>query len=302
MGTDKRLLSVYLALGGAMLAWGLSFLATKDIVSDVPVLSLLFLRFSVASLLLGAILWARRGFRLPRRDLLIVSGLSLLSPVGYFLFETFGVANTQPSHVSVIVAAIPTAVFLIACLKRQERPTMKKGIGLVVAYGGIFALVVSGLHAPGASVLGDCLVLGAVACAAARTVLIKDVLRRVTPLQVTFYQFSVSLLLFGPLAASEGWGWTRTMTATQVLEVLFLGIVCSAGAFLALHYALSHLSATRVAASTNFIPVITLLAEVLLLGTGVSVLKGAGTAAVVGGVLLTQLGERPAAPIIPGKG
>jgi len=299
---DKRLLGVYLALGGAMLAWGLSFLATKRIVTDVPVLSLLFARFSIASLLLGAVLWARRGVRLPRRDLLAVSGLSLLSPVGYFLFETFGVANTQPSHVSVIVAAIPTAVFLIACFKRQERPTLRKGIGLVIAYGGIFTLVVSGLHAPGASVLGDCLVLGAVACAAVRTVLIKDVLRRVSPLQVTFYQFSVSLLLFGPLAATEGWSWIGRITPTQILEMLFLGIVCSAGAFFALHYALSHLSATRVAASTNFIPVITLLAEVLLLGTGISVLKGVGTAAVIGGVLLTQLGERAPVAVIPGKG
>jgi drug/metabolite transporter (DMT)-like permease len=302
VANDKRLFGVYLALGGAMLAWGLSFLATKEIVSDVPVLSLLFVRFSVASLLLGAILWARRGFRLPRRDFAIVAALSLLSPVGYFLFETFGVANTQPSHVSVIVAAIPTAVFLIACFKRQERPTVKKGIGLVIAYGGIFALVVSGLHAPGASLLGDCLVLGAVACAAVRTVLIKDVLRRVTPLQVTFYQFSVSLLLFGPLAASDGWSWIGRVTATQLMEMLFLGIVCSAGAFLALHYALSHLSATRVAASTNFIPVITLLAEVLLLGTGVSVLKGLGTTAVIGGVLLTQLGERSVAPVAAERG
>lgn len=302
MAIDKRLFGVYLALGGAMLAWGLSFLATKRIVTDVPVLSLLFVRFSIASLVLGAILLGRRGLRLPRRDLLAVAGLSLLSPVGYFLFETFGVANTQPSHVSVIVAAIPTAVFLIACFKRQERPTLRKGIGLAIAYGGIFALVVSGLHAPGASVLGDCLVLGAVACAAVRTVLIKDVLRRVSPLQVTFYQFSVSLLLFGPLAATEGWSWLGRITPTRVLEMLFLGIVCSAGAFFALHYALSHLSATRVAASTNFIPVITLLAEILLLGTGISVLKGVGTAAVVGGVLLTQLGEHPAAPITPGKG
>ncbi len=297
MSSSKRSASVYLALAGAMIIWGLSFLVTKEIVSYMPVITLLFLRFAIASIVLGVLVAVRGGLRLPRRDLAVLAGLSILSPVGYFLFETFGVANTQPSHVAVIIAAIPTVVFLIACFKRQERATWKKIAGLLIAYGGILLLVLSGLHQPGATVLGDCLVLGAVACAAVRTVLIKDVLRRVTPLQVTFYQFLFSLLFFGPAAAVDSWNWVAAITPSQILGVLFLGVLCSAGSFLALHYALSHLSATQVAASTNFIPIITLLAEMLILGTALGLLKGLGTAAVIGGVMLTQLGGRIRRPM-----
>lgn len=297
MSSSSRSASVYLALAGAMLIWGLSFLVTKKIVSHMPVITLLFLRFAIASIVLGAVVAIRGGLRLPRRDIAVLAGLSVLSPVGYFLFETFGVANTQPSHVAVIIAAIPTVVFLIAWFKRQERATWKKIAGLFIAYGGIFLLVVSGLHQPGATVLGDCLVLGAVACAAVRTVLIKDVLRRVAPLQVTFYQFLFSLIFFGPAAAVGSWKWAAAITPSQILGVLFLGVLCSAGGFLALHYALSHLSATQVAASTNFIPVITLLAEMLILGTALGLLKGLGTAAVIGGVMLTQLGGRIQRPM-----
>ncbi len=297
MSSNRRSVSVYFALACAMLIWGLSFLVTKEIVSLIPVFTLLFLRFAIASVLLGVIVGLTGSLWLPRRDLLVLAGLSALSPVAYFLFETYGIANTQPSHVSVIIAAIPTSVFLIACLKRQERATWKKSIGLLVAYGGIFSLVLSGLHQPGATVFGDCLVLGAVACAAVRTVLIKDVLLRVTPLQLTFYQFLFSLLFFGPAAATDGWGWVAAITPAQVLGILFLGVLCSAGAFLALHYALSYLSATQVAASANFIPIITLFAEMLIMGTGVSLLKGLGTAAVIGGVMLIQLGGRIRRPM-----
>lgn len=53
MASDKRSVFVYLALGFAMLVWGLSFLAIKDVVSRVPVFTLLFLRFGVATIVLG---------------------------------------------------------------------------------------------------------------------------------------------------------------------------------------------------------------------------------------------------------
>ena len=291
MARDKRSMFVYLALGFAMLVWGLSFLAIKDVVSHVPVFTLLFLRFSVATILLGIIGGAMRALAVSKRDLAVLAGLAFLSPIGYFLFETFGVANTQPSHVSVIIAAIPTVVLIIALGKRQENATWRKGLGLIVTYGGIFLLVVSGLHEPGARVLGDVLVFGAVMCAAVHTVLIKDVLRRITPLQLTFYQFLFSLLIFGSLAATDNWSWVTTITAMQVSEILFLGVLCSAGAFLAQYYALTRLSATQVAASASFIPVITLFAEVLLMGTRLSVLKGLGTAIAVAGVLLVQTGS-----------
>jgi drug/metabolite transporter (DMT)-like permease len=291
MLSDKSSVFVYLALGFAMLVWGLSFLAIKDVVSHVPVFTLLFLRFSVATILLGAIGGVMRALAVSLRDLAVLAGLALLSPIGYFLFETFGVANTQPSHVSVIIAAIPTVVLIVALSKRQENATWRKGLGLIVTYGGIFLLVVSGLYEPGARVLGDVLVFGAVMCAAVHTVLIKDVLRRITPLQLTFYQFLFSLLIFGPLAATDSWSWVTTITAMQVSEILFLGVLCSAGAFLAQHYALTRLSATQVAALASFIPVITLFAEVLLMGTRLSLLKGLGTAIAVAGVLLVQTGS-----------
>jgi drug/metabolite transporter (DMT)-like permease len=284
----NKSISVYLALAFAMLVWGFSFLAIKDVISHVPVFSLLFLRFSIATVLLGAIGYVKKSLSVSRRDLAALAGLAFLSPIGYFLFETFGVAQTQPSHVSVIIAAIPTAVFLLALGKHQEQATWRKVMGLVITYLGIFLLVFSGLHDPGAHLLGDMLVFGAVLCAAMRTVLIKDVLKRVTPLQLTLYQFMLSLLVFGPLAATDNWSWVNTASAIQVSEILFLGVFCSAGAFLAMHYALTQLPATQVAAAASFIPVITLFAEVMVMGTGLSALKVLGTGAAILGVLLVQ--------------
>lgn len=287
---------VYGALLSAMTIWGFSFLAIKDALNTVPVFSLLFARFLFATVLLGLLAASRRALRVPRRELLALAGLSALSPVGYFLFETFGVARTQPSHVAVIIATIPIAVYLIAFARRQERASWRKTVGILIAYAGIVLIIAFGQREAGASLSGDLLVLGAVLCAAMRTSLIKDALRRVTPLQLTFYQFFFSLFVFGPLAATDGIEWLGRLSTMTVLEILFLGVFCSAGAFLAMHYALSHLSATRVAVSANLVPVITLIAEVTLLGSALTPIKGIGTAVTLVGVVLTQWGRAPDEP------
>jgi len=287
---------VYGALLSAMTIWGVSFLAIKDALNTVPVFSLLFARFLLAAILLGLVAGFRRTLRVPRRELLTLAGLAALSPVGYFLFETFGIARTQPSHVAVIIATIPIAVYLIAFVRRQERVGWRKTVGILVAYVGVLLIIGLGQREAGASLAGDLLVLCAVVCAAARTSLIKDALRRVTPLQLTFYQFFFSLFVFGPLAATDGLDWLARLSTNAVLEILFLGVFCSAIAFLAMHYALSHLSATRVAVSANLVPLITLIAEVTILGSALTAIKAIGTAVTIAGVLLTQWERRSAGP------
>jgi len=282
----------YVALLSAMVVWGFSFLAIKDVIGVVPIFSLLFVRFLLATVVLGAIVWSRRSFRLPRRDFWLLAGLSVLSPIGYFFFETYGVALTQPSHVAVLIATIPIAVYLIAFVRRQERAKWLKTVGILTAYLGVILMISFGRAEEGASLVGDLLVIGAVICAAVRTSLIKDALTRVTPLQLTFYQFLFSLVVFGPLAATDGLSWVDRLTAFSILEILFLGIICSAAAFLALHYALSHLAATQVAVTANLVPVITLLAEVTILGSLLTLPKLGGTLLVVVGVILTQLTTR----------
>ena len=294
----RQTLGAYAALASSMIIWGFSFLAIKDLMGFVPVFSLLFIRFTIAAVLLGVLAVTRRAIRLPRRDLLVLAGLSVLSPVGYFLFETYGVAFTQPSHVAVIIATIPIAVFLIALARRQEAITWRKAAGILIAYGGILLIIGFSHSESGASLFGDLLVLGAVACAAVRTSLIKDALRRVTPLQLTFYQFFFSLTVFAPLAlATDDFSWVGRLQAIHVGEILFLAVLCSAVAFLAMHYALSKLSAIQVAVAANLVPVITLLAEVALFGSLLTWPKAVGTGLAILGVTLTQLRKGPRPPV-----
>ncbi len=293
----------YGALASAMIIWGLSFLATKELLPVVPVLALLFARFAIAAVLLAAYAAAsggwRKQLRVSRKDLGMLAVLSCLSPVGYYLFETYGVAWTQASHVSILIATIPIGVYLIAFARKMERVTWSRSVGILLAFGGVVLLIDSSSGEAGASLAGDLLVLGAVVCAAVQTVLLKSALRRVTPLQLTFYQALLSLVAFAPLAAIDGFSWVARLSPRGWGLLLFLAVFCSGVAFLAMNYALVHLSATSVAVSVNLVPVVTLIAEALLLAVPLTWAKLAGTSLVLVGVFVTQ---RDAAAVAPAGG
>ena len=292
----------YAALVSSMVIWGFSFLATKELLPVVPVLSLLFARFAVASVFLGLLALARRALWIPRRDLALLTGLTLLSPVGYYLFETYGVALTQASHVSILIATIPIGVYLIAFARRTERITWRRTAGILLGFLGIVLLIDSSSGEAGASLAGDLLVLGAVACAAVQTVLLKDALRRITPLQLTFYQAALSLVVFGPLAARQGFAWIPRVSLVGWWEFLFLAVFCSAVAFLAMNYALARLSATSVSVSVNLVPIVTLIAEIAWFGIPLTLAKGVGAALAVVGVLVIQIERSEAALVVRQKG
>jgi drug/metabolite transporter (DMT)-like permease len=286
--------------------WGLSFLATKELLPTVPVLALLFSRFAIAALLLAVYAavgggW-RKTLRLPRRDLGMLALLSILSPVGYYLFETYGVASTQASHASVLIATIPIGVYLIAFARRIEKITWRRSISILFAFAGVVLLIDSSVGETGASLVGNVLVLGAVACAAIQTVLLKGALRRVTPLQLTFYLALFSLAAFGPLSSLDGFSWIGHLSPAGWGYMLFLAIFCSGIAFLAMNYALVHLSATSVAVSVNLVPVVTLLAEALLFAVPLTSAKLGGTLLVLVGVFVTQLEPSPAVAPTGGGG
>lgn len=289
-----------------MTIWGLSFLATKELLPTVPVLALLFSRFAIAALLLAGCAavgggW-RKTLRVTRRDLGMLALLSILSPVGYYLFETYGVSSTQASHASVLIATIPIGVYLIAFARRIEKITWRRTISILLAFAGVVLLIDSSQGEAGASLVGDVLVLGAVACAAVQTVLLKGALRRVTPLQLTFYLAILSLAAFGPLSALDGFSWIGRLSAAGWGYLLFLAVFCSGIAFLAMNYALVHLSATSVAVSVNLVPVVTLLAEALLFSVPFTPAKLGGALLVLVGVFVTQLELSPAVAPTGGGG
>src|SRR3972149_8103103 len=98
----------YLCLTGAVLIWGGSHLAIRVALYSFTPLALAMVRLALSSLCLGAYArWAGETFAVPRRDVLPLLGLGILSFTVFQFFINTAQTFTTPAHASLMVGTMP---------------------------------------------------------------------------------------------------------------------------------------------------------------------------------------------------
>ncbi len=294
---------VALALGVTVLAWGMSYVWTTIVLVAMGPFTLVFVRFFLASLLfaLAFAVSGRSLARLSAADHLRMCMLALLQPVGHFAFETCGLLYTSASAAALIVAAIPLAVLGLSAVCGQERAGVGELVRILVSAGGVGLIVLGGvagkggLDAAGASLLGNLLMLGAVASTAGYVVLGGALTRRLDALTVTFLQLAWGAALFLPASLWEiaAKGWPR-LSAQATWALAALTVLASFGAFVSYNYVLARLSAARAALWLNAVPVVTVVAAWIWLG------ERLGAAQLLGGLVVCLAVAAPRSFRLPG--
>lgn len=272
----------------AILAWGLSFAATRSAVQQIPPMTLACMRFFLAAGLLW-LLTRRRRVRPRSEDRKWIWALSLCGITFYFAFENFGLKLTTASHASLIIATIPLGTELVIArrLKRWPRPAV--WCGTLMALSGVAWVI--GQGKAGATVTGDLLMFGAVACWIIYTFLVQRLSQSYPNLMITRWIMLNGAVSLAPAALMEilllplpqptliAWG-----------QVIFLGVVCSAMAFDLWNRAIPALGPTTTNSLIYFIPLVGVIGGVLFLGEPVTPALFAGGALIFGGVLLARRG------------
>jgi drug/metabolite transporter (DMT)-like permease len=282
----------YLALTATFLLFGLSFVASKYALKSIPPLTLIFLRFLLASLVLG-ILYFRKGHTpLAPGDRWRLSLLSLIVPGLYFLAETYGLKLSSATSVSLLISTIPIFASLLAFFILGERVGIWRGVGIVLSIAGVGIIITSG--GEGVSVgriiqVGNLLGLAAAVCAGLYMALGRDLLSRYSPRVITTFQAFFTAALFFPLASWEqiGTSWPGIKPLT-LFAVVYLALFCSVLAFFLWNYGISRLEASKAAVFTNLAPVFTVLGAYLFLGERIQLGQIIGGALVIGGVSLAS--------------
>lgn len=286
------------ALAGAVLFWGVSFVWTKIVLAELDPFVLVFIRFSVATLLFLAVLMATgRGLpRLRLREHVHMALLALLQPFAYFLCETLGLMHTSASKASLIVTSIPAAVLLLSVLFLKERATSLKVLSVILSAAGVVLLVMGARDFTwdlDGGLLGDLLMLGAVAAAAGYMVLARGLGRKHSALEITFLQMAYGSVLFLPFFLWRAPGFSFGSVSKEAWTcVALLTVLCSFGAFLCYNFALSRVEASRASVAINCVPVVTVLTAWIVLGERLTLWQAMGGAVVLVAVLLPNV--RPA--------
>jgi drug/metabolite transporter (DMT)-like permease len=283
----------YLALTGAVVFWGLSFVATKVALESFTVAPLIFTRFFVAACLF-LVLMMLKGFpSLTRREHARLFLVALFEPGLYFVFETIGLQHTSAPKASLIIATIPIAVLIPAAIFLGERTTLTKIAGIFLSMVGI-ALLITGDPAFswsfGGPMFGDLMIFGAVLSATCYIVCVRSLGQSHSALVITTVQFCYGALMFAPFFL-----WQlpdihlALISRRSMAAVAYLICFATIGGFLCYNFALTRLPASRAAVFINAIPVVTAIGAWALLGETLSWIQTIGGLVVLTAVSITNL-------------
>ncbi len=294
MSTDPKALSknaaVLLATATAFI-WGLSFLSIKTAMTVIPPISLGLIRFVIACLILLAIFAAKRRMpALAMRDLPLMAGTGLLGVTLYFIGENNGVKLLSASEASIIVGTIPVLTMLAERVFTRSRLTTGQYAGAGLSAVGVSLIVVESLRLSPAP-LGYLYMTLAALSWVGYAFMTRPLLVKYESLEVTFWQSLFGAVGFVPFALLERVEWAA-LTPVIVINVLYLGVFCSAIGYLFYVASLKVLGAGVSSVFINLIPVVSVAASFLILGERLSPVQLAGGAVAVGGVYLASFAGR----------
>lgn len=275
----------------AVFVWGISFVSTKIILAELPPVSIAFFRQFVAlvPLLIGMGI-KKETFRLEKGDWKLFVFATLFGIVLYFVCENTGLTMTTASNASMLVAAIPVFALIIESLAAHKRISPASLGCILASLAGVYCIISENgsLDLSGRTFLGNLLILGAMASWIIYTFISKGLGERYSSLKLTTVQTLLSIPLFMPFAASEIPAW-RVPSLTPFLHLLFLGIFCSALAYVFFLYSIQALGPVLPSASLNLIPVVTIITGRIVLSEELTWLQAAGAVLIVGGLTLLSL-------------
>jgi drug/metabolite transporter (DMT)-like permease len=267
------------------LIWGLSFISIKVAIVAIPPMTLGLLRFIIAAALLPLLALAtRESLRVKPRDLPRLASGGLLGVTLYFLCENNGVKLLSASEASLIVGVIPVVTMLAERLFLGTRVGFRSYLGALLSFAGV-GLIAARSAGASSSPLGFLYMGGAALCWVAYSFVTRPLSERYGQVSITFWQSLFGMLGFIPFAIAEK-ASLAGLSAPVVLNVLYLGVFCSALGYWFYVVSLDVLGAGPANSFINLIPVVSVLAAFLFLGERLSGLQWAGAAAAVAGVYL----------------
>lgn len=275
----------------ATLIAGTTPIAAKYATAEISPLSLGFIRFGLAALLLLGVLrlkGERFDFRGSDRWRILWLGL-LVVPINQPLF-LIGTHKASAGHSGLIYALTPVLVLLLAAASGMEKITAKKIIGVVLSFGGIAAIIFGdGIRFSEDFLLGDLMLLGAVFSWSLYVVGSKPLIARHGALRTLTAAFLIGVIIYTPVFL---WDMHNVRWSDVSLKgwigYLYISLVTSFLGYFLWNWLLSRIDASKASGINNLAPIVTILLGVLFLEEHLTTLLVVGALTTIVGVAITQ--------------
>jgi drug/metabolite transporter (DMT)-like permease len=284
----------YLELTFAAVAWGISFIATKVAVANVPPPVVVWLRFTIGLVILLVFTLSRGLIKLPTfRDAAYFALLGFIGISFHQWLQSTGLVTSQASTTSWIVSTAPIFIALLAWIFLREKIGLIAIAGIGLATLGVLLVVsrgnFSGMFTGNFGTPGDLLVLLSAPNWAVFSVLSRSALKKFPALFVLFY-----VMLFGWMFSSihfisiQGWSYFHQISYAGWLAIGFLGIGCTALAYIFWYDGLQAITASQAGVFLYIEPLVSLVAAALILGETITVPALIGGSLILLGVWLVN--------------
>jgi drug/metabolite transporter (DMT)-like permease len=278
----------------AVIVWGTSFVAIKIALNYVPPVTVVWIRFAVGVLILGAAVALRHQFRLPRpKDWPYFALLGFLGITFHQWLQSNGLVTSQATTTGWIVASMPIFIALLGWLVLKEGLNWLQALGILLAAFGVFVVVTHGslnsLVSGKFGTPGDILILVSAPNWAVFTILSRRGLKTYPAALMMFYVMALGWLFSTFIfLAGRGWESIHNIAPDGWLALGFLGVFCSGLAYIFWYDALKVLPAAQVGTYLYIEPVITVIASYLFLNEKITLPSLLGGVIILTGVWLVN--------------
>ena len=290
----KSNLLPYLEATFAATVWGASFIATKVALNDVSPITIVWLRFGMGLLVLGAAVALRKQFSMPKKNEWgYFALLGFLGITFHQWLQSNGLQTSEAGTTAWIVATTPVFMALLGWLILKEGLSPVKIFGIALAFFGVLLVVSDGNLASisigrfGAP--GDALILVSAVNWAVVSVLSRRGLKTTSASLFVFYMMLFGWLFTSALFIANGlYTEVPALTFNGWLGVTFLGVFCSGLAYIAWYDALQTLTTASTGAFLYIEPLIAMIVAFFVLGEAITPASLVGGGVILLGVWLVN--------------
>ncbi|MDK2946120.1 DMT family transporter [Geotoga petraea] len=252
-----------------VILWGISFVATSVVVQFIPPIIAGFIRFIIASIFL--MILVRKNVKYSKKDFFYLVMSGFFGITAYFIFENTALIYTTPSNSSLIISSTPIFFLLVNDIIKRKLSNKIRYLGTLIAFTGVTLLVLNGKYILKLNPIGDLMMMIPVFSWIVYTIYLEKLHNNHSNLIITRDMTLLGAIFFAPFAIFEflktdmGMVYNTWLQPNVIISLLFLGILCSAIGYIFWNYSVKMAGSQTTMNGIYFIPVVTLIADSLIL-------------------------------------
>jgi drug/metabolite transporter (DMT)-like permease len=285
---SRRGWALFVAMG---VIWGVPYLLIKVAVEEIEPSVLVLGRTLLAGLLLLPVALARGHLRGLRAAWLPILAFSLIEIAGPWLLLGVAEQRLSSSLTGLLLASVPLVAALLASIpllgagrltSSDERPDLRRMLGLLVGLAGVSALV--GFEVGAGDMSAVLAVAGVSVCYAVGPIILSRWLSHLPGLGVITVSLLVTTVIYLPVGLAQA--PAELPSAKVVWSVIGLAVVCTALAFVVFFELIAEVGPSRATVITYLNPAVALLLGVVVLDEAFTVATAVGFALILAGSVL----------------